>query len=264
MVELINTAKSVILDLLSTISNWASLIQLTTEQIALFSIFVSILIFSMGKRYELRFKKHELKKDQYAKFIKILEEVFMGMKLDDVDKLDESFEEMKKDFFDMGSSLLLYGSKKLYKQYVFYREFADNSIAKLSKHYNQGLVLYIISDMLKTIRKEVGLNYLNSISDVEILAFFVNDIASNPNSKIDSFRARYQLRMIKLEMFILERLNFVYLKNLYYLIIAPVLGILGLIRKYLILVPLGKLVLLINPNAKQSVEKFEKETEEKL
>ncbi|RBP58078.1 hypothetical protein DES36_12513 [Alkalibaculum bacchi] len=258
MEVLINSIMLLLKNLIQGINDWISTIQLSTELIALLSIIVSVVIFSMGKRYELRFKKHELKKEQYVKFIRLLEEVFTKTKIDDdSEEMTKSFEEMRKDFFDMGSSLLLYGSKKLYKQYVFYREFSANPAAKLSKHYDQKLTLYILADMLKTMRKEVGLNYLSNISDVEILAFFVNDVASNPKSKIESFKARYQLKMVRLEVFIFDQINLVVLKKLYYAVLAPIIGILGLIYKYLIMVPIGKLILLINPNAQESIAKFE-------
>jgi len=264
MEGLVSEIKRFLLSILDAVYTRLSSIQLTTEQIALFSIFVSILIFSLGKRYELRFKKHELKKEQYAKFIKLLESVLMKKQKDSDDGIVELSEELRKEFFDMGSSLLLYGSKKLYKQYVFYREFSENHAAKLSKHYDPNLTLYILAEMLKTMRREVGLNYLSSISDVEILAFFVNDVASNPKSKIASFKARYQLKMVKLEIFIFDQINFVVLKKIYYAIIAPIIGILGLVYKYLILVPIGKTILFINPNAQESLSKIEEKIKNKL
>lgn len=241
-----------------------STIQLSTERIALFSIIASIVIFSLGKRYELRFKKHESKKEQYVKFIRLLENVFTKTKTDNSEEIVKISDDMRKDFFDMGSSLLLYGSKKLYKQYVLFREFSTNSIVKMSKHYNQSLTLYIIADMLKTMRKEVGLNYLSSISDVEILAFFVNDVASNPRSKISSFKARYQLKMIRLEAFVFDQLNLVILKKLYYSIFAPIIGILELVNKYLIMIPIGKLILHIKPNAQERIAKIEEKTKKNL
>jgi len=113
----------------------------------------------------------------------------------------------------MGSSLLLYGSKKLYKQYVFYRGFGTNPIVNSSKHYNQDLILYILANMLKTIRKEVGLNDFNNISDVEALAFFVNDADNNPNIKIKFYKARYQFQMVRLEIFLIDVIKFVHFKK---------------------------------------------------
>ena len=40
-----------------------------------------------------------------------------------------------------------------------------------------------MSEILVTMRKEVGLSYFNSIGNNEALAFFVNDISSNPIAK---------------------------------------------------------------------------------
>jgi hypothetical protein len=35
-------------------------------------------------------------------------------------------DEMKKQFFDTGASLMLYGSKKICRQYLLFREFTTN------------------------------------------------------------------------------------------------------------------------------------------
>lgn len=222
---------TIVVNAVTEVGSWVSSLQFSTEQIALFSILVSILIFTLGKRYEIRFKKHEVKKEQYAKFIKLLNSVF-------TDNQKEINSDLKQEFFDIGSSLLMYGSKNLYRKYVFYREFSSNPIAQLSKHFDKDLALYILSDLLKTMRNEVGMNFLANISDVEILAFFVNDIAINPSFKIKSYKARFQIRMIKLEIIFIELVKFVFLKNIYYLFIAPVLSTIGLIFKYFLLFPI--------------------------
>ena len=51
--------------------------------------------------------------------------------------------------------------------------------------------MYIMGDILRTMRKEVGLSYFNSIRSNEALAFFVNDIASNPCAKKDDMDASF-------------------------------------------------------------------------
>lgn len=43
--------------------------KLSSEQIALISVLVTILLYILGKYNELKFKKHELKKEKYMKFI---------------------------------------------------------------------------------------------------------------------------------------------------------------------------------------------------
>ena len=63
-------------------------------------------------------------------------------------------DEMKKQFFDVGSSLLLYGSKRLYKQYLFFRDFSNNPLIKQCKYYKQDLLLYVMADILITIRRK--------------------------------------------------------------------------------------------------------------
>ena len=48
---------------------------LTGEQIALISIFISLVIYLLGKRSELNLKKHDLKKEEYKKLIEFLEDI---------------------------------------------------------------------------------------------------------------------------------------------------------------------------------------------
>ncbi len=78
--------------------------------------------------------------------------------------------EMQQKFFDVGSSLMLYASKKLYKKYIFFRDYTTHDAFKKSKYYDVALITYIIADILKQIRKEIGLANFNSITSNEALA----------------------------------------------------------------------------------------------
>ena len=111
-----------------------------------------------------------------------------------IDKSGDSIlsDEIRKLFFDTGASLLLYGSKKIYRQYLLFREFSTNSLIKHCKYYKSDIVLFIVADIFKTMRKEVGLSYFNSIGSNEALAFFVNDISSNPIAKEKAIDAMFR------------------------------------------------------------------------
>ena len=93
--------------------------KLTSEQIALISVLVTILLYILGKYNELKFKKHELKKEKYMKFIDLLKETYLKGGDIFADK------EYKEKFFDFGSTIFIYGSKKMYKKYCFFREFTN-------------------------------------------------------------------------------------------------------------------------------------------
>lgn len=82
--------------------------KLTSEQIALISVLVTILLYILGKYNELKFKKHELKKEKYMKFIDLLKETYLKGGDIFADK------EYKEKFFDFGSTIFIYGSKKMY------------------------------------------------------------------------------------------------------------------------------------------------------
>lgn len=218
---------------------------LSAEQIALISIIVTFIIYVLGKQNELKLKKHELKKENYIKFIKTLETFTSKFKTNSKDiKVTPKIAE---EWFDMGASLLLYGSKKLYKKYIFFRNF-QSPLVQQCKYYEGTLSLYLINDMLNQIRKEIGLNIFDGNTGYDSIAFFVNDMSNNPVSKQKWMKDRYKIFMIKFELFIIDRVKFIYLKKIYYTIFSPIMGILKVLFKYLILIPTGKIIIKLCPN----------------
>ena len=85
-----------------SVSNFIS--DLSIEEITLISILVTLIIFYIGNRSEVKFKKLESRREEYKKFITVLEKVYTN-------KIELN-EETKKEFFEVGSSLLIYGSKR--------------------------------------------------------------------------------------------------------------------------------------------------------
>ena len=147
---------------------------LSIEHITLLSVLVTLIIFVFDKRTATKNTQVEARREHYEKFIQLLQK-FSTSKV----KLDEK---ARNEFFDVGSSLLLYGSKKVYKKYVFFREYTTNPVIQKSKHNQKEVLIYVIADILKAIRHEVGLTSLGELSSNEALAFFVNDIGMNFNS----------------------------------------------------------------------------------
>lgn len=213
-------------DILSKISGF-----ITADNIALLSVIITVLIFVASRHEELKYKKHDDKKVQYLKLINLMEETFMGTKKDKKGELILS-DELKKQFFDTGSSLLLYGSKKIYRQYLLFREFTNNPLIKQCKYYKDNIIIYIMSEILVTMRKEVGLSYFNSIGNNEALAFFVNDISSNPIAKENALDAKFRIKMIKFELAMIDRTKFMFIKTFYISCIKPIFsGILIIYNK---------------------------------
>ena len=162
-------------------------------------------------------------------------------------------EKARGEFFDAGVSLLLYGSRRVYKKYVFFREYTTNPVIQKSKHNQKEVLIYVIADILKAIRHEVGLTSFGELSSNEALAFFVNDIGMNAASKVQAYQAKYHIFMLKAELFALDRYNFVLLKKFYYYCIKPIFGILAIVFKFIIVIPLGKLITLLFPKWAQKI-----------
>lgn len=228
-------------DILSKISGF-----ITADNIALLSVIITVLIFVASRHEELKYKKHDDKKVQYLKLINLMEETFMGTKKDKKGELILS-DELKKQFFDIGSSLLLYGSKKIYRQYLLFREFTNNPLIKQCKYYKDNIIIYIMSEILVTMRKEVGLSYFNSIGNNEALAFFVNDISSNPIAKENALDAKFRIKMIKFELAMIDRTKFMFIKTFYISCIKPIFSGILIIFKYILVIPFGCILMKLFP-----------------
>ena len=166
---------------------------ITANNIALLSVIITVLIFVFTRRAEIRYKKHDDKKVQYLKLIKLLENIFASSK--SKTQSLELTDDLQSLFFDTGASLLLYGSKKVYRLYLLFREYTTNPLIKTCKYYDSKDTLHIMSEILVTIRKEVGLSNFNSIANNEAIAFFVNDISSNPIAKIELAKSKFFVGM---------------------------------------------------------------------
>lgn len=224
---------------------------LSIEHITLLSVLVTLVIFVFDKRKDTKNAQLEARREQYKKFIQLLQKFSTGKV-----KLDEK---ARSEFFDAGVSLLLYGSKKVYKKYVFFREYTTNPVIQKSKHNQKEVLIYVIADILKAIRHEVGLTSFGELSSNEALAFFVNDIGMNSASKVQAYHAKYHIFMLKAELFALDRYNFVLLKKLYYYCIKPIFGILAIVLKLIIVIPFGKLITLLFPKWAQKIREEKEE-----
>ena len=146
-------------------------------------------------------------------------------------------------FFDVGASLLLYGSKKIYRQYLLFRNFTTDPLIKQCQYYKEDITMYIMADILKTMRKEVGLSYFNSIKSNEALAFFINDVSSNPIAKENAIDAMFRIKMVRFELMMIDRSRFIYLKQFYKSLIKPIFAGITIVFKYILLIPFGRLIL---------------------
>ena len=213
---------------------------ITADNIALLSVVITVLIFVFTRRAEIRYKKHDDKKVQYLKLIKLLERIFASSKSKKQNL--ELTDDLRTLFFDTGASLLLYGSKKVYRLYLLFREYTTNPLIKTCKFYESKDTLHILSEILVTIRKEVGLSNFDNITNNEAVAFFVNDISSNPIAKIELAKAKFRIKMTRFELFMFDRSEFVWVKKLYYYGLKPIFWLPIFTIKHLIAIPFLKLL----------------------
>lgn len=208
---------------------------ITSDNIALLSVIITVLIFVVTRHAEIRYKKHDDKKVQYLKLIELMQNTLSNPKRDKKGEFILS-NETRQLFFDTGASLLLYGSKRIYRQYLLFREFATNPLIKQCKYYKDSIVMFIMADILKTMRKEVGLSYFNSIDSNEALGFFVNDISSNPIAKENAMDAQFRIRMIRFELAMIDRTRFIFIKWFYVGFIKPIFAGITIVLKYMVVV----------------------------
>lgn len=219
---------------------------ITADNIALLSVILTALIFIFSRRAEIKYKQRDDKKIQYIKLITLFQKMYKGLKKDKKGNVVID-DETKALFFDTGASLLMYGSKKVYRLYILFREFTTNPLIKQCKYYNDNLVMFIISETFVSMRKEVGLSYFNSIASNEALAFFINDISSNPSAKTNAIKAKFQIKMIRFELAVIDRTQFIWIKKLYYKLIKPIFSCVSIILKYIIVIPFGRIMMKLFP-----------------
>lgn len=112
--------------------------------------------------------------------------------------------------------------------------------------------------MLVTIRKEVGLSSFNSISLNDYLAFFANSVSNNPIEKRKVSVAKYKIRMLKLELFFVDRISYTFLTSLFNAILRLIGGVLYSFKRYFILILLGNLLIKLFPSLSEKLGKYEK------
>ena len=232
---------------------------ITSDNIALLSVIITVLIFVITRHAEIRYKKHDDKKVQYLKLIDLMQKTLSNPKKDKKGEVILS-DETRRLFFDTGASLLLYGSKKIYRQYLLFREFTSNPLIKQCKYYKDSIVMFIMADILMTMRKEVGLSYFNSIRNNEALAFFVNDISSNPIAKENAMDAKFRIKMIRFELAMIDRTRFIFVKQIYISFIKPIFAGLSIILKYILVIPFGRLIAKLFPKFAQKLQENHQES----
>lgn len=224
-----------------------AIIGLTSEQIAFISVIVTILLYLLGKYNELKLKKHELKKEKYMKFIDMLKDAY----LKNGDILAD--EEYKEKFFEFGSTMFIYGSKKMYKKYCFFREFSSDFV-KQCKYYNKELPLYLMADMLNQIRKEIGMYNFELPLNFKSISFFTNDIYFNPIINLKWWQNKITVILIKFELFLYKIDELVLIKILIIILSLP-FKLICIIYKCLFLIPLGKILIKLGIDKKFNINK---------
>jgi|LSQX01.3.fsa_nt_gb hypothetical protein len=140
---------------------------------------------------ENRIKIYETRKEEYKKLINFFQEIFSKpLNNKDTSKITQD-EKFKKAFLDMGASIAIFGSKKLYKTYCFYRWLALDEIIQKSRWYSQGMIIYSLGEMYQIMRKEIGLNHnLIPVGVPDMLAFYINDF-TKPEFKKKFYRYHF-------------------------------------------------------------------------
>lgn len=178
---------------------WLFITGLTTDQIAVISLAVTLLLFVLGKHSENKIKIYETRKEEYRKLMEFFQQIFASRERSS-DEIAKD-EELKKQMLDMGSSLAIFGSKKLYKTYCFYRWLALDQNIKNSRWYSDDMMMYSFGEMYQIMRKEVGLNRDFIPVDVpDLLAFYITDF-TKPQFKKKFYKYHFNKYALKSAIF---------------------------------------------------------------
>lgn len=172
---------------------------LDTDQIAIISLAVTFLLFVLGKRAENRIKIYETRKEEYQKLIDFFLEIFANAGKD-ISKLTKD-DKTKKRFLDMGASLAIYGSKKLYKTYCFYRWISLDEKVQSNRWYSNDMGMYCLGEMFQIMRKEIGLNNeLLQVDVPDVLSFYITDF-TKPEFKKNFYKYHFRKFLLKSAIF---------------------------------------------------------------
>ncbi len=147
---------------------------LSADQVAIISLIITLLLFVIGKISENRLKIYETRKTEYQKLLDVFQQIFnhVGEKTEDL----HTNPKYKQQILEAGASLAIYGSKRLYKEYCFYRRLANDEKVQKSKWYDKEMSVYSLAEMYRILRKEIGLNYdLIPLDTPDVLAFVLTD-----------------------------------------------------------------------------------------
>lgn len=187
---------------------------MSTEQIAIVSLIVTLLLFALGKNVENNIRIYETRKEEYKKLIDFFQKMFASIGKD-TEKLARD-PDTKQQFLNIGASLAIFGSKKLYKTYCFYRLLAIDEKVQKSRWYSNDMILYSLGEMYQIMRKEIGQNHnLIPVDVPDMLSFYINDF-TKPEFKKKFYRYHYNKYALKSALFwgkIEDFLPFVWLQN---------------------------------------------------
>lgn len=171
---------------------------LTADQLALISLLVTFLIFIINKSKENKLKIYETRKEEYKKLLSLFQKMFSG--IDDTSKLLKD-KNVKQLFIDVGTSLAVFGSKKLYKTYCFYRRLSNDEHLQKTKWYSNEMIIFTLGEMYQIMRREIGLNRdFISLDVPEVLSFVLNDI-TKPDYKKKYYQYHFNKLVLKTIIF---------------------------------------------------------------
>ena len=189
------------MEVTTEIKNFLNLIwAMSADQIAIISLAITLLLFVLGKRAENKIKIYETRKEEYRKLIDFFQKMFASVDKKDVQK-QVNDPKMKQQFFDIGASLAIFGSKNLYKTYCFYRWLAIDETLQKNRWYNKEMVMYALGEMYQIMRKEIGLNRdLVPVDVPDVLAFYINDF-TKPEFKKKFYKYHFNKFCLKSAIF---------------------------------------------------------------
>ncbi|MDP8267522.1 MAG: hypothetical protein P9L97_02220 [Candidatus Tenebribacter davisii] len=126
---------------------------------------VSITIFSMTKRKEIKFKVHEQRKDRYKAYLTIYVKALSNPEA----TIKGTLPMPKEEWAQIQMDLILYGSAK-----VLYKIIEMNKMGRVCDTTDKNIIIKL-GELIHVMRKEVGLTN-KKLSIRESLSLFITDI----------------------------------------------------------------------------------------
>ena len=144
-------------------------VAMITGSVSIVGVVISSIIAKYVEyKYNVKKYLYDKREEPYKQFIEIIYKLMEDTKKPENEKMTE--EQMVKMFIEFSKGLTLWGSNRVVKKWLRYRQMVIDSTGNVDAKK----MMFVLEDIIYEIRKDVGLG--RKLGKGDMLSFFINDI----------------------------------------------------------------------------------------